>query len=198
MPNKKDATEKFHAITEAKDALLGEAPGVEATFTAQKAYEEFKRRQGPTHYETWKEQWKTEEPKEETQKTHWRGPKPEQGSQDLGYDVWVWAAFALGLYFFVKSFFPPAMRKKTSVSDKKPDVPLGLRDTTSRRLYKPEPVKNRYYSHQGRTGPHTTFQQLDSGPATNDAIFKCLTCNMAVSKKFIDHHVRTYAYKHTL
>lgn len=110
----------------------------------------------------------------------------------------MWTAFAVGLYYFIASFFPPVVRKKTSVSDRKPDVELGLKDITSRRIYHPKPVRNKLYRHQGRIGPHTEFQQIDSGPATADAIFKCQTCSMAVSKQFIDHHVRTYAYKYTL
>jgi len=201
MPNKKEATEKFHAITEAKDTLLSELPVSEAPLSAQKAYDEFKRRHGQTSYETWKARtrWEAEEPKSsEPPKKQWKGPSSEATSQTFGGDFWVWTAFAVGLYYFIASFFPPAMRKKTSVSDKKPEVELGLREVISRRIYHPKPVKNKFYRHQGRIGPHTHFQQMDSGPATANSIFKCLTCNMAVSKQYIDHHVRTYAYKYTL
>ncbi len=104
----------------------------------------------------------------------------------------------MGVYYFLATVFPPTMRKKTYVTDKKPDVPLGLKDTVSRRIYNPEPIRNKFYWHQGRVGPHTKYLQMESGVVTKESLFKCETCNMAMSKKAIDQHVRTYAYKHTL
>ena len=202
MGDKKEATKKFHEITEAKDALLGEEPGGAAQpLSAQKAYEEFKKRQSQTWEESWedREKWRNaQRDHQRKQDSQWKGPKPRTDVYH-GNDVVAWILLVLcGAYVYAVIQPPPKPVKRPSVSDVKPKVPLGLTDLHSHRIYNPTPVTHHHYVHKGRQGPHTAFLQMTDGPARPDALFKCLTCNTVVSKATIDHHVRRFGHKSTI
>lgn len=206
MADKKEATEKFHKITEAKDALLNQSPEPEAQLSSRQAYEEFKQRQKQTWEESWedRQRWQREQreryKQEEEAKNTWRA-KPSPTPKAEGNDLLFFSIAAVAGYYMYSMLLQPKEQPKRPVPKQtihKQAEELGLKDPFSRRLHVNEPIVQHIYTYKGRLGSHTRFLQMTSGPASFDAIFKCTTCNALISKRYIEKHVQTFAYKYSI